>query len=141
MLFRSARTSGTGHQNHAEWQGKVYSSEEMVTDLGEGLVDGFAGVNCRHRKYPFIKGVSIEPPPTLNMDELEHVYKLEQRQRRMERGIRTTKREINALKRIESEESIQEQQRLNKRLRKQQKNKSKMNENELKVLLLKNLIR
>lgn len=116
-----ARTTGTGHQNHAQWQGKVYTSKQMVTELGEGLVDGFGGINCRHRKQIFIKGVSVPPPPLLDMKELERVYRLEQEQRRLERDVRNTKRTINALKLLDNEEAEERVIKLNKVLRNRQK--------------------
>lgn len=118
-----ARTTGTGFENHAQWQGKVYSSEEMVTVCGEGHESGrgFAGYNCRHRKTIFIKGVSTPPPPLLNMAEMERVYELEQRQRRYERYIRQSKRTINALKKLDTEESEEEIKKQNRLLRSRQK--------------------
>ena len=115
-----ARTSGTGHQNHAQWQGAVYTDKEMVTKLGEGKVDGFAGINCRHRKIIYIPGVSVPPPPRLDMEELERVYKLEQEQRRMESDIRKTKRIIHTLELLDSEEANERVIDMKKRLRKQQ---------------------
>lgn len=90
-------TKFNDYTNHAYWQGKVYSNEELVTELGEGEIQGFGGINCRHIKRPFIIGVSLEPPPLLNMKELERVYALTQKQRLYERNIRKTKTEINAL--------------------------------------------
>lgn len=77
-----ARSTGSGPENHASWQGKVYrwarapgranalrgSSNsaapskgnypdfERVTGYGTG--PGLGGWNCRHRFFPFVEGVS-----------------------------------------------------------------------------------
>lgn len=34
--------------SHAEWQGKVWSKEELVTVCGLGTVTGLNGANCYH---------------------------------------------------------------------------------------------
>ena len=118
-----ARTTGVGYENHAQWQGGVYTDEEMVSVCGDGHSSGrgFNGYNCRHRKMPYIPGISVTPPPKLDIAELERVYDLEQAQRRHERNIKTTKRQINALGMLTSPESIKRTQVLEKRLKKQQK--------------------
>lgn len=53
-----ARNTGTGYLNHQNWQGKVYSSAEMRTICGLGEMLGFAGINCYHIRFPFIRGIS-----------------------------------------------------------------------------------
>lgn len=88
--------------NHAAWQGKVYKihgEDEQYENLAEvtgyGQIEGFAGVNCRHRGYLFIPGVS-EPHDWSEIDSEENkkAYELSQRQRRWERRIRELKREV-----------------------------------------------
>lgn len=119
-----ARTTHDDFRNHAKWQGQVYSSDELVSVCGFGDVQGFSGINCRHRKYPHIKGISSTPPPLLNMDELERVYKLEQRQRARERSIRVTKRSVEAIKTLTNTDDKQRTDHLNmldKKLKRQQK--------------------
>ena len=115
-----ARAKGDGYVNHAQWQGKVYTDDELVSVCGEGEITGFSGINCRHRKYGVIKGVSFIPE-TYDMDELERIYTLEQRQRLLERNVRTTKRQLNALSVFDSEESIERSKVLRKTLKRQQK--------------------
>lgn len=95
--------------SHQEWEGKVYSRngrktvdgvtyEDFRTACHWGDVgDGIYGANCRHSHGPWIPGTprSYEKDPKhpsgLDNDE---IYKLNQRQREMERDIRATKREL-----------------------------------------------
>lgn len=100
--------------SHKEWQGKVYSL--MAGDIypsiyevcGLGEVDGLEGINCRHRRYLFVEGVSER---TYTDEQLAHIddghdvtydgqhyaaYEATQMQRRMERTIRKLKREKTA---------------------------------------------
>ena len=44
--------------SHREWQGKVWSKDELVSVCGLGKVTGLLGANCYHTYYPFIPGVS-----------------------------------------------------------------------------------
>lgn len=115
-----ARTTGTGHENHAWWQGKIYTTKELTTVCGLGTDRGYLGYNCRHLARPHIEGVSVIVPPLLPMKELERVYTLEQKQRGLERAIRTTKREIEAMKSLNSIEAEEHIVKLEKRKRSQQ---------------------
>ena len=100
--------------SHSDWQGQVFSRSgrhprypDFVSSTGYGNVDGLCGVNCRHSFFPFIEGVS-EPNYTAKqlkaMEEREVEYNGEkmtyyeatQKQRRLERSIRATKREWTA---------------------------------------------
>lgn len=90
-----ARNKGTGHQNHESWQGQVYKrvgSEPNYPNFqqttGYGLVDGLAGVNCRHLHSAFFPGVSEIPKRLVDDKENSKVYELMQQQRMMERKIR-----------------------------------------------------
>lgn len=81
-----ARNEGTGHANHAEWQGKVYFikngedygeeadriGQDSISDLWQATgysIDGahendplgLYGYNCRHRHYPWFEGISEFP--------------------------------------------------------------------------------
>ena len=100
--------------DHAEWQGQVfyykepvegYESFEEITRYGHG--DGLMGWNCRHSFSPFFKGISKRAFSDEDLKELkEHKvkyngkeytdYEASQLQRRMERNIRATKREMIA---------------------------------------------
>lgn len=106
-----ARNTGTGYRNHQNWQGKVYSTEEMRTICGEGEMLGFAGINCYHIKFPFLLGISKrkytdEWLAEQNRKENEKktfrgreydTYGALQYQRRLERTIRKQKQDVELL--------------------------------------------
>lgn len=100
--------------SHKEWQGKVYSIRtgdiypSIYDACGLGAVDGLEGANCRHRRYPWVEGVSER---TYTDEQLQHIddglgceydakkytaYEATQMQRRIERTIRKQKRLKNA---------------------------------------------
>nr|DAE80094.1 MAG TPA: minor capsid protein [Caudoviricetes sp.] len=97
---------------HAEWQGKIYSRSGRnknyppFSETQYGAVNGLCGVNCRHTFYPFFEGISEptkwdkEPEPKEYNGRTYKYYDMMQKQRQMERGIRATKREIEAQKAI-----------------------------------------
>lgn len=98
---------------HAPWQNKVFSYSgkskkypDFFKSTGYGTAGGLKGVNCTHDFYPYWEGVSViepdmeEPEPvTINGKEYTY-YDATQKQRRMEQGIRATKREIEAQRAI-----------------------------------------
>lgn len=79
-----ARNTGSGHANHEQWQGKVYSFKEDGTDYSkeakrigqdkiedlwkatgysldgrhENDLEGLYGYNCRHQHYAWFEGIS-----------------------------------------------------------------------------------
>lgn len=96
--------------SHKDWQGKVYSIRTgdiypSIYDVcGLGAVDGLEGANCRHRRFPWVEGVSER---TYTDEQLKHIddghsctfdgkdytaYEATQMQRRIERTIRKQKR-------------------------------------------------
>nr|DAH84083.1 MAG TPA: minor capsid protein [Caudoviricetes sp.] len=100
--------------SHKDWQGKVYSIRTgdiypSIYDVcGLGAVDGLEGANCRHRRFPWVEGVSER---TYTDKQLQHIddglgceydskkytaYEATQMQRRIERTIRKQKRLKNA---------------------------------------------
>ena len=100
--------------SHKDWQGKVYSTRSgdiypSIYDVcGLGAVDGLEGANCRHRRFPWVEGVSER---TYTDEQLYHIddglgceydgkkytaYEATQMQRRIERTIRKQKRLKNA---------------------------------------------
>lgn len=102
--------------SHKEWQGRVYSVQtgdiypSIYEVCGLGAVDGLEGANCRHRRFPWVEGVSER---TYTDEQLEHIddglgctydgktytaYEATQMQRRVEREIRKLKREKAAYK-------------------------------------------
>jgi hypothetical protein len=97
--------------SHKDWQGRVYSVRTgdiypSIYDVcGLGAVDGLEGANCRHRRFPWVEGVSER---TYTDEQLEHIddghgctfdgkdytaYEATQMQRRIERTVRKLKRE------------------------------------------------
>lgn len=101
--------------SHKEWQGKVYSirSGDIYPNIyevcGLGAVDGLEGANCRHRRFPWVEGVSertytdeqlasIDPPPFEFEGKKYTMYEATQKQRQIERTIRKLKREQAAFK-------------------------------------------
>lgn len=84
---------------HAEWQGKVYSRSglnpkypDFVAVTGYGSVTGLCGANCRHNFSPYFEGMD-NPFDQYDSEENLKEYELSQRQRTLERRIRSTKRE------------------------------------------------
>lgn len=86
--------------NHAGWQGKIYKLnggnskyKNFYEVTGYGQMLGLGGVNCRHFFLPYIFGVS-KPPEKINMKANEQIYKLEQKQRALERDVRKWKKRL-----------------------------------------------
>ena len=94
---------------HALWQGKIYSrsgKSKRYPDFsicGYGTVEGLCGANCRHTFFPFFEGTSEpttwekEPAPSIYNGKEYDYYHATQKQRIMERNIRATRREIEAM--------------------------------------------
>ena len=102
----------SGHRDHIDVysvrDGDIYPTIYKVCGLG--AVDGLEGANCRHRRFPWVEGVSER---TYTDDQLKHIddglgctydgktytaYEATQMQRRVEREIRKLKREKAAYK-------------------------------------------
>lgn len=129
---------GGARPSHARWQGRVYSLNgeveidgvryrDFYTETGYGKVDGLGGANCRHSFGPWLPGTprKYEPEPS-HPSELDNdeIYKLTQGQRRRERDIRQTKRELAGAQIIADKDAslanIAEVERLKAKLRGQQ---------------------
>lgn len=105
--------------SHKAWQGKVYYQskngerdpmgryQDLVEVTGYGEVDGLCGVNCRHKRSPFIPGVmertytdedltNIDPPDFKYEGRTYTHYEATQKQRQIERTIRKLKRRVAA---------------------------------------------
>lgn len=103
-----ARTHPTNPiANHAGWQGGIYKiegSDDKYRNLQEATgypddIQGLGGVNCRHRMFAFIPGISKPNPIKYGAtEENERIYKATQEQRLKERQIRKLKKEIAAIK-------------------------------------------
>ena len=68
---------------------------------------GIRGVRCRHILYPFIKGLNTNNQKQYNSDEAFERGKVVQKQRRLEREVRKTKRSLILAEEIGDEETIQ----------------------------------
>ena len=119
---RTARELGTGyfevdwHANarpsHREWQGKVYSKEELETVCGLHTVTGLCGANCRHTYYAFVPGASKRMYPDEWLEEQNRkeaetktwqgkeydAYGRTQKQRQMETAMRAQREKVQLLK-------------------------------------------
>lgn len=99
--------------SHAAWQGQIVSlsgeNDEYLTlsDIGYGTGDGFKGWNCRHDWFPYFEGTTrMYPEETLakmNAKDIEFpdgtmhtLYEAEQMQRKYERAVRQSRRELCA---------------------------------------------
>ena len=112
--------------NHKAWQGKVYSIcsfdkyPSIFEVCGLGDVTGLNGANCRHKRFPFIEGVSER---TWTDEQLAHIddghgctfegreytaYQATQKQRMVERTIRKLKREKLAFEKAGLKEDAQD---------------------------------
>ena len=115
---------------HVPWQNKVFSYSgkhkkypDFRKETGYGTAGGLKGVNCTHDFHPFWEGIDKVPPdikepdPVMVNGKTYDYYQATQRQRKMERDIRATKREIEAQKAIDGDpEKLEE---LRARLRRQ----------------------
>ncbi len=100
---------------HAKWQGKIVSRSGKkgylsLDDIGYGTATGFKGINCHHDWNPYYPG----SPRTYTQKQLDDwknekviynakeysKYDATQLQRRMERQIRTDKKELAGLQGI-----------------------------------------
>ncbi len=97
--------------SHLEWQGKVYTMDELKIVCGLGTVTGLCGANCYHSYSPFIPGISKR---TYTDEELERMkrdeltpreyggkqytkYEALQRQRKLETTMRAQRQQIKLL--------------------------------------------
>ena len=117
--------------SHQDWEGRRYHVGGRVTvdgvtyeDFAEAtgyygtgghgaLGDRLCGVNCRHQFGPWMPGMphAYEPDPQHPSGKSnEEIYRLTQKQRRLERAIRASKREVAAAERAyEADPTIKNQ--------------------------------
>lgn len=98
--------------SHREWQGKVYSKEELETVCGLHTVTGLCGANCRHSYYAFVPGASKRMYPDEWLEEQNRkeaetkkwqgkeydAYGRTQKQRQMETAMRAQREKVQLLK-------------------------------------------
>jgi len=84
----------------APFQGRIFSisgthpNYPAFSTTTYGDPAGLFGVNCRHIKYPFIEGFSIQRNKPYDEKKNREVYEQSQQQRHLERNIRNAKREL-----------------------------------------------
>jgi hypothetical protein len=92
---------------HAVWQGKVFSLkgkqgkyDDFYAATGFGKVDGLCGINCRHSYQPYFAEVGSSANTGTHVSQRLNakIYDAEQKQRGIERQIRSWKRQETALK-------------------------------------------
>lgn len=120
--------------SHAEWQGKWYSlrgdTEEypnLARITGYGKPDGLKGPHCRHDFHPVLPGISVPSYTDSELDALNNppsvvydgtsftYYEATQKQRQIERNIRTSKRRCIAYQAADLDEDYRNESiRLNR---------------------------
>ncbi|MDO4647958.1 MAG: phage minor capsid protein [Eubacteriales bacterium] len=102
---------------HQEWQGRVYSMDELISVCGLGDVTGLHGANCYHDYKAFPPGsvrtytdeqldqmnAEENKPKTFNGREYT-TYEALQMQRKMETAMRATRQQIHLLKEGKADE-------------------------------------
>lgn len=98
--------------DHALWQGKVYTKEQLRTICGLETGPGLLGWNCRHTYYPFIPGISErqytdewlaeqnarENTPKKFKGKEYTTYEATQKQRQMETAMRARREQVQLLR-------------------------------------------
>jgi len=104
---------------HYDYQGQIYSRsgrDEVyppLSDTGYGDAAGLMGVNCTHYLIPFVPGISVKQEGLdISKEENERLYKQSQEQRRLEREIRSAKREAEVFKSGNDESGYKEAMQL-----------------------------
>lgn len=77
-----------------------------IYDHGYGKPSGCFGINCGHKLYPYIKGVSHNFQKQYDPKEAIEKQKIQQKQRYYERNIRRLKYDLDLAKRQNDVESI-----------------------------------
>ena len=84
-------------------QGKIFSKSgkhkkyPAWSTSSYGEPDGILGINCGHHIYPYIEGVSTQTYFPYDKEENDKLYKQKQEQRKLEREVRSAKREVSML--------------------------------------------
>lgn len=97
----------------AAHQGKIYSRSgksrkyPSLKNTSIGKPDGLFGINCRHKMYPYIEGITRKTYRIYPHAENKRIYAESQKQRYLEREIRKAKRELQMLEAVGNEELIQ----------------------------------
>lgn len=71
---------------------------DFVEECGYGDVQGICGANCRHSFYPYYPGIQTDDDSRPDLEANEERFRLDQKQRLMERKIREAKRILSGIK-------------------------------------------
>lgn len=108
---------GNARPSHMEWQGRVWTKEQLVSVCGLGTATGLCGINCYHQYFPFIDGISERSYSDEELDKMiedstktkkyngvEYTpYEATRRMRFLERNIRKQQKQINILERLDKQ--------------------------------------
>lgn len=97
---------------HAKWQGRVWTYQQLIDICGLGTGPGLLGWNCRHTYYPFIEGISVRNYSEEWLSQMEkkeaqktrfrgkeyNTYEATQKQRQMETAMRAQREKAQLLK-------------------------------------------
>ncbi len=98
--------------DHAKWQGRVWTYQQLVDVCGLGSGPGLLGWNCRHTYYPFLEGISVRNYSDQWLAEMDrkeaqkipyrgkeyNTYEATQKQRQMETAMRAQREKVQLLK-------------------------------------------
>ena len=79
---------------------------DSIYNHGYGEPSGTQGINCHHRLFPFVPGVSINHQPQYDPEEAIKNGKLVQQQRARERAIRAAKHRLRAAEELGDVEMV-----------------------------------
>lgn len=97
--------------DHAVWQGRVWTYQQLVEVCGLGSGPGLLGWNCRHTYYPFLEGISVRNYSDEWLEEMSrkeaqkvsyrgkeyNLYEATQKQRQMETAMRAQREKAQLL--------------------------------------------
>lgn len=89
---------------HFPWQGTIIKRKDLVKVTKLGDVDGMGGPNCKHYPTPYFGNARGSELKQISEEEATEQYKLSQKQRYLERGIRKWKRRQEIFKTAEDKE-------------------------------------
>lgn len=128
---------GGARPEHAEWQGGVYTKDELYTICEMDSPTGLYGINCSHDAMPFIPELSTRAYSDEQLEEWRNPlsyeyngktytpYEAIQRQRTLERRMKVQREKITLFEQAGDFEQQQRYQRQYKNYRKEYKKFSK----------------
>lgn len=90
---------------HFPWQGTIVKTEDWKSIADYGDVAGIYGINCRHYVEPYFGDNRGNEEKEYTQEECHKAYLLSQKQRYLERGVRSWKRKAEMFKAAEDDEA------------------------------------